>query len=1019
MAEGARDPTGRLAEAVEAYLAFLERRKQGKAEPEEEFLLRHPEARDLLEALLRDRSRDNATAETETPALKPGEEAAGFRIHRRLGSGGMGVVYEAESLQSGRRVALKVISPELRASEEAMERFRREARLAASISHPRCVYVYGAHEVAGLPAISMELVEGETLQERLRRDGSLAIGTAVRWTMDILEGLEAAHRAGVTHRDVKPSNGFLGPDGRVKVGDFGLARTLRPDTQLTQSGSFLGSPTFASPEQVRGHEVDHRTDIYSTGATLYALLTGRSPFDGDGLGETLARVLSEPPVPPRDLRPEIPVELERACLRAMAKEPARRFASAEDFHEALQPFAPEEPVPARLGARVLAYIGDAVVLQILLTPILFGLGFVEDPWSRPPATASRLLTVAASQFTWLGPEILYWTLLEGATGASLGKRLLGLRVVTAAPVRRRWLSILVRSLLFVLLTTTLTGVANVVLAWVPSMALWGYLASTSISAVALASTMRRRNGLRGPHELASGTRVVRAPSRLADTSRSDATWEPAREPEPGMPARVGGYDVEGVVARAPARPILVARDRSLGRRVWLVGSAQGERRAERENGVADDPITLRWLERCESPDGTYDVYECPGGGSLAEHAAAQRSPSRPQAFRVFQFDHGATLPRAEHSLSWPEIYRALRALSEELSRAPGGRALEQIWLDHRRSLRVLDVPAGTDAARPLPPLDLLERTAAALLLGGSSGPEGFLRDLPIRAEPVVRRLLRREIGFASFDEARAALAALDGHPQAVTRSVRQRQLAVACVPLAFSLVASLGSLARAPIFESKAWIVHELRAAQGLQAKSVDETKDQEARLVLISDGFSDPDRRLAVVELLRQDQRFLQMLEITRIASERFPDPTPEEVFAARSRLADSPSGVPIWSRRSQVVASSTANFLTLFGLGGAFAAFLLSAPLSYFLTGIRLRRTDGRRASRVRCAARALLVPICVGLVMVPGFLVESVGLSHGAALAALLGLLLTFRNLRASLRDPSRGAFDDFTKTRTVPA
>src|SRR5437870_1336332 len=158
------------------------------------------------------------------PALP--RTTGGFRLMRELGRGGMGVVYEAEEIASGRTVALKVLLHELGLEGPAFERFQREARLAAAISHSQCVFVYGAHEIDGFPAIAMELVGGETLEDRIRRGDKVPIETAVRWMLDILDGLEAAHGTGILHRDVKPSNCFVTPEGRVKIGDFGLSRSL-------------------------------------------------------------------------------------------------------------------------------------------------------------------------------------------------------------------------------------------------------------------------------------------------------------------------------------------------------------------------------------------------------------------------------------------------------------------------------------------------------------------------------------------------------------------------------------------------------------------------------------------------------------------------------------------------------------------------------------------------------------------------------------------------------------------------
>jgi serine/threonine protein kinase/phage FluMu protein Com len=175
-----------------------------------------------------------------------------YKLLRQLGQGGMGVVYEAEQGATGRRVALKLLSPKLAHTDESMERFVREGRLAAAFSHPRSTFVFGAGQHAGQPYITMELMPGRTLNDVCRDEGPLPVNRAVDYILDVIEGLEAAHAAGIIHRDVKPSNCFLDSDGRVKVGDFGLSKSLVSDADLTRTGAFLGTPLFAAPEQVHG-----------------------------------------------------------------------------------------------------------------------------------------------------------------------------------------------------------------------------------------------------------------------------------------------------------------------------------------------------------------------------------------------------------------------------------------------------------------------------------------------------------------------------------------------------------------------------------------------------------------------------------------------------------------------------------------------------------------------------------------------------------------------------------------------
>ena len=211
--------------------------------------------------------------------MQPDTVFGPYRIGRLLGKGGMGEVYAAEDMENGRALALKILSQQLSGGEDR-QRFLREGRLAASVSHPNAVYIFGSDEIDGTPVIAMELLPGGSLKERIERDGPLTPGEAVDAILDVVAGLEAAHAVGVLHRDIKPANCFVAADGAIKIGDFGLSisTTARDDTRLTTTGSFQGTPAFASPEQLWGQPLDVRGDIYSVGATLYFLLTGEPPF---------------------------------------------------------------------------------------------------------------------------------------------------------------------------------------------------------------------------------------------------------------------------------------------------------------------------------------------------------------------------------------------------------------------------------------------------------------------------------------------------------------------------------------------------------------------------------------------------------------------------------------------------------------------------------------------------------------------------------------------------------------------
>jgi serine/threonine-protein kinase len=249
-----------------------------------------------------------------------------------LGQGGMARVHQGVDRQLDRRVAIKVLAPPFDRDDEFVERFRREARAAAGLSHPNIVAVFDSGSDDGTHFIVTELVEGETLADRLR-DGPMPPADAVAVAVDIARALAAAHALGLIHRDIKPGNVMLLPDGRVKVVDFGIARAAGSDT-LTHTGVVLGSTAYLSPEQAGGQPVDERADLYSLGCVLYEMLTGRVPFRADTPIATMYRHVNEDAPPPSTITPVQP-ELEDVVLRCLEKDPKRRFASAAELEAAL------------------------------------------------------------------------------------------------------------------------------------------------------------------------------------------------------------------------------------------------------------------------------------------------------------------------------------------------------------------------------------------------------------------------------------------------------------------------------------------------------------------------------------------------------------------------------------------------------------------------------------------------------------------------------------------------------------
>ena len=257
-----------------------------------------------------------------------------YRIIRRLGSGGMADVYCAEDTQLGREVALKLLYRRFAEDEEFVERFRREASSAAGLQHPNVVQVFDRGEWDGTYYIAMEFLTGRNLKQVVRDHGPLEPALAVDLTIQILKAARFAHRRGIVHRDIKPHNVIVDDDGRAKVTDFGIARAGASD--MTETGSIMGTAQYLSPEQAQGQPVDARADLYSIGIVLYELLTGAPPFDAESPVTIALKQVSEDPVPPMQLNPAVAPALDAVVMRALRKQPAERYQDADAFIAALE-----------------------------------------------------------------------------------------------------------------------------------------------------------------------------------------------------------------------------------------------------------------------------------------------------------------------------------------------------------------------------------------------------------------------------------------------------------------------------------------------------------------------------------------------------------------------------------------------------------------------------------------------------------------------------------------------------------
>jgi eukaryotic-like serine/threonine-protein kinase len=268
-----------------------------------------------------------------------------YEVGRLLGAGGMAEVYEGRDRLLARRVAIKVLQSQYARDQSFLLRFKREAQAAASLSHPNVVAVYDTGSEDGIHFIVMEYVDGRTLKDVIRQEGPLYPDRAAEICADVAAALVAAHARGLIHRDIKPGNVMLTPDGKVKVMDFGIARATTSET-ITQTAAVIGTAQYISPEQAQGQTVDYRSDIYSLGCCLYEMLTGTVPFTGATPVAIAYRHVREDPTPPRMLNPDVPPPLEAICLKAMAKLPDNRYQTAAELRADLERFRNGQPVLA-------------------------------------------------------------------------------------------------------------------------------------------------------------------------------------------------------------------------------------------------------------------------------------------------------------------------------------------------------------------------------------------------------------------------------------------------------------------------------------------------------------------------------------------------------------------------------------------------------------------------------------------------------------------------------------------------
>jgi serine/threonine-protein kinase len=299
-----------------------------------------------------------------------------YRIIRRLGAGGMANVYLAEDQELGRNVAIKILNERHAGDMQFVERFRREAKNAASLSHPSIVSIYDRGEAEGTYYIAMEFLDGRNLKELIVARGPAPVRIAIEYTKQILAAVRFAHRHGIVHRDIKPHNVLVDRDGRLKVTDFGIARAGA--SQMTEAGSIVGTAQYLSPEQARGGDIDQRSDLYSVGVVLYELLTGTLPYTGESPVEIAMKHLSAKLTLPSEKRPDLPHDLDLVVARALAKDPDDRFADADEFEAELDRIA--------RGLGVTPQTAEAAT-AIIASPAAAATAITRPAGTRPSAPA--------------------------------------------------------------------------------------------------------------------------------------------------------------------------------------------------------------------------------------------------------------------------------------------------------------------------------------------------------------------------------------------------------------------------------------------------------------------------------------------------------------------------------------------------------------------------------------------------------------------------------------------------------
>lgn len=733
-----------------------------------------------------------------------------YRVLRLLGRGGMGAVYEAEHRGNGRRLAIKVLGQTF-GVPEARARFLREGILAATVNHPNSVYVFGTEEIEGTPVIVMELVRGGTLRDQIRR-GPMEPGRAVDAILQVIDGLRAAAQKGVLHRDIKPANCFRSPDGTVKVGDYGLSISAiaSNQSQLTASGILLGTPAFASPEQLRGEDLDLRSDIYSVGATLYSLLTGHAPFEAENVVQSVALALDRPPTPLTEHVPSIQADLARIVERCLAKQPKDRFQTYEALSDALEPFGSETAALAPLGTRFVAWMID---FAFLCTLTLIGVAVGSLVGWKP-------------SIFWILFSLLwiYFPVLDDAFGGTPGKKVLGLRLIAVGKPVPRLVRGFLRTFLFTaphivnkLIPTSIYEIfCKGTLGWNDPPVFSYEIAALFADCVLGISFLFLPflNAVFGKGipwlDRLTGMRVVKIRSRRF-SSNNIAAAVPVESPIAGDSGaiRMGSFRVLGLLGKNWFEAI----DETLQRRVWIrTLPIHSPALSESRKSIART-TRLRWVSGVRTETEAWDAFEA---------ISAEALPASPLVH--WSIVRGWLL----------DLVEEIRLASQEGTLPPSLR-LDLIRVNRGGRLTLLDeeisaseTPSGNGVSTQGVQALLIELCKRSLDAGR----------LPLHAAELLKRLSAER--FENLAVLEANLRSLISKPAEISRGLKLASIAMGLAPLLlFSFyvadvaraILSKGAVESVEAFGSYAPLTRALCAAGDVSLESVYRAGDREVKV--------------------------------------------------------------------------------------------------------------------------------------------------------------------------------------------